>query len=109
MGYGRTYIAKTRTKIALLPVGYSHGYPVVLSGKSQVLIHGKRYRLAGRVSMDYLAIEVGQDIIQAGDQVTLLGSQGLETICAEELAELAGTIPYEIVTGINPQIARFFK
>ena len=106
VGYGKTYVAKKQTKIAVLPVGYSHGYPVALSRKSEVLIHGKRYQVIGRVSMDYLTIEIGDDSIRVGDQVTLLGRNERDVIRAEELAQVADTIPYEIVTGINSQITR---
>ena len=109
VGYGRTFIAKKETRIALLPMGYSHGYPVALSGKSQVLIDGKRYPVIGRVSMDYIAVDIGNTPIEVGAQVTLLGKDAGEAIRAEELAELAGTIPYEIVTRIYPQIPRFLS
>lgn len=106
VGYGQTFVAKEKTKVAILPVGYSHGYPFALSGKSSVLIHGKRYPLAGRVSMDYLAVAIGRDAVNVGDQATLIGSDGAERITAEALAAEAGTIPYEIVTRIHPQIPR---
>ncbi len=106
VGYGQTYIAKEETKIAILPIGYSHGYPFALSGKSRVLIQGKSYKVIGRVSMDYIVIELGRDSVQIGEVATILGKDGNDSIRAEELALLAGTIPYEIVARINPQIPR---
>ena len=106
VGYGQTFVASGKTNIAILPIGYSHGYPVALSGKSKVLIQGKFYPVIGRVSMDYIAIELGDDSYASGELVTLLGSSQNQVIHAEELATLSGTIPYEIVTRINPQIPR---
>lgn len=106
VGYGRTFVAKEKMQIAVLPVGYSQGYPVGLSGKSRVLIRGKSYPVLGRVSMDYIVAGIGQDAVEAGDRATLIGKDGEEEIRAEELASLAGTIPYEIITRISPQIPR---
>ena len=107
-GYGRTFIAKEETTIGIIPVGYSHGYPFALSNKGIVLFQGKRYLVAGRISMDYVAINFGPHFSKAktGDTVTLLGREEAEEISAETLAELAGTIPYEIVTRLNPSIPR---
>ncbi len=106
VGYGQSYIAKEKTNIAILPIGYGQGYPFSLSGKGSVLIHGKSYFLAGRVSMDYAVVDIGNDSIQTGDIVTLLGTDGERTISAELLAQLANTIPYEIVTQIGHQVPR---
>lgn len=106
-GYGRTYLASEKTTIAILPVGYSYGYPVALSGKARVLIGGKSCPVAGRVSMDYLAVEIGKEhSVRVGDVATLLGKDGTEVVRAEELARLAGTVPYEIVTRIPQHIPR---
>lgn len=108
-GYGRTFkVLGTSTHLAVLPVGYSSGYPFALSNRGFVLIHGKRYPVAGRVSMDYMTVDLGfEPDVRAGDIATLLGSDGAETISAEFLADRAGTIPYEIVTQIHPSISRF--
>lgn len=106
VGYGRTFTAEEKTNLAVLPIGYSHGYPFSLSAKSRVLIEGKSYPIAGRVSMDYLVVNLGKDEAKIGDIAILLGGDGPETIRAEELGKLAGTIPYEIVTRINREIPR---
>jgi len=106
VGYGQAYKAKEKTNIAILPIGYGQGYPFSLSGKGSVLIHGKSYFLAGRVSMDYAAVDIGTDPVHAGDVVTLLGQDGERAISAELLANLANTIPYEIVTKIGSQVPR---
>ncbi len=107
-GYGRTYITDRDTTIGIIPVGYSHGYPFGLSNKGVVLCGGKRYPVAGRVSMDYLAIDFGADggKIRKGDIVTLIGRDGDETISAELLAGGAKTIVYEIVTRIGAHLPR---
>lgn len=107
-GYGRTFVAKEETTIGILPVGYSHGYPFALSNKGEVLFQGRRFPVAGRVSMDYIAVDFGPQFSEAhvGDVVTVLGRDGHEFISAEELASKAGTIPYEIVTRIHPSIPR---
>lgn len=106
-GYGRTFVADRETVIGILPVGYSHGYSFALSGKSEVLFSGKRYRVAGRVSMDYIAVDFGTGFEgKAGDTVTLLGREGNEEITVETLAELSGTIPYEVITRLSGTIPR---
>ncbi len=108
-GYGRTFTADHATRIAILPIGYSHGYPWTASGKSFCLIQGRRYPIAGRVSMDYVAVNLGDDAVNAGTEVTLIGEMGSEKISAEDLAAWAGTIPYEIVTQLAPQIPRYYS
>ncbi|MBN1688003.1 MAG: alanine racemase [Candidatus Omnitrophica bacterium] len=109
VGYGRTYIAKTHTLIATLPVGYSHGYPYSAFQKAQVLYKGKRYPLAGRISMDYLSFDLGPDSAKIGDEVTLIGPDGKEEIRTEEVAGWAGTIPYEIVTRLTSKLPRYYR
>src|SRR3989338_1279016 len=108
-GYNRLYKASHDTTIGILPVGYSHGYPFALSNRGLVLYRGKRYPIAGQVSMDYVAVDFGADMddIHAGEVVTLLGSDGDDAVTAEILAERAGTIPYVIVTQLNLALPRF--
>ena len=109
VGYGREFIASRPTTIAVLPVGYAHGYPFHLSGKGEVLYRGRRFRIAGRVCMDSMMIDLG-DFTEArtGEEVTLLGWEGEDRISAEELARAAKTISYEIVTRLDPGIPRFY-
>ncbi|HSW09403.1 MAG TPA: alanine racemase [Bacillota bacterium] len=107
VGYGRTYHTVRPTVIATLPVGYADGYPRSLSNAGDVLLHSRRCRIAGRVCMDQLMVEVpdGMDI-RVGDEVILLGRQGGDSIDADELAARAGTIAHEILTGIGPRVPR---
>lgn len=110
VGYGRTYRTTRKTKLAILPVGYYEGYDRGLSNLAEVLIGGKRCKVRGRVYMNLLSVDV-TDVknVKAGDEAVLLGSQGKETITADELALIASTINYEIVTRINPIIPRIIK
>lgn len=109
VGYGRTYALKQDGYVGILPLGYSHGYPFRLSGKGEVLCRGKRYAAAGRVSMDYIAVALGEKLeCGMGDEVVLIGDSGQESIRAEDLAEKAGTIPYEILTSLKAFIPRVY-
>ncbi len=109
VGYGCTYRTTRPTKLAVLPVGYYDGYDRKLSNSSYVLIKGKRAPIRGRVAMNMITVDV-TDIpgVKLEDEVVLLGNQGKETITAEFLASLCGTINYEIVSRINPLIPRIF-
>ncbi len=108
VGYGRTFVAEKNTFIAVIPVGYSHGYPFSLSNKGMVLVRGKLCPVIGRVSMDFVTVDLGPMTrnINVNESVTILGEEAGERITCEMLAEKAGTIPYEIVTRLNPQISR---
>ena len=88
-----------------MTIGYADGYPRQLSQKADVLIRGKRAPVLGRVCMDMLMADV-TDIpgAEVGDTVTLFGTDGGETITADELAEKIGTIGYEIVCGISRRV-----
>ena len=109
VGYGRQFVAAHSTTIAVLPVGYAHGYPFHLSGKGKILYRGKRFPMVGRVCMDSMMVELGNSIeARVGDEVILLGGDSYERIQAQELASLAQTIPYEIVTRLDAGIARFY-
>ncbi|MBI3313882.1 MAG: alanine racemase [Candidatus Omnitrophica bacterium] len=108
-GYGRDFVADKPTTIALLPIGYSHGYPWRLSNKSWVIYRGKKFPLAGRVSMDYLAFDLQDTHASIGDEVTLIGEDGTESIQAEDLAQWAGTSVYEIITGLDCRLPRFCR
>jgi alanine racemase len=106
-GYDATFRATRRTRLALLPVGYADGLNRTLSNRGAVLLHGQRARIAGLVSMDLTIIDV-TDIpgVEIGDEAVLIGSQGAETITAYDQAELAGTIPYEILCNLNARVPR---
>ena len=108
-GYGRTWRAEQATQIAVLPIGYGDGYRRGLSNKADVIIRGRRYPLAGTVSMDNITVDVGPEPeVRPGDLATLIGAQGDERIPAEELAGIIGTINYEVTCGIAPRVRRLY-
>ncbi len=99
VGYGRAWKAMTDSRIAVLPVGYSDGWPRALSGRAHVLIRGCRAPLVGRICMNLCMADVTHVPDAAGgDEAVLLGAQGAETITPEMLAAHLGTIPYEVLT-----------
>jgi len=107
VSYGRTHYTKTDTLIATLPVGYADGYSRLLSNKAQVIIRGKKAPVVGIVCMDQTMVDVGHiNGVKVGDEVILIGKSGKENISAEELAQMCGTISYEIVTGISSRVPR---
>jgi alanine racemase len=107
VGYGRTWRAKERSTIATLPVGYADGYSRRFSNNGEVLVRGRRVPVVGRVSMDLVTIDVTAVAeAEVGDEVVLLGTQGEQTIRAEDLARLIGTIPYEIFTSVSGRVPR---
>ena len=107
IGYGGTWTARRKTRVATLPVGYNDGYRFAFSNRASVLVRGRRCPVIGRVSMDYICLDV-TDVpgAQVGDPVTLLGQDGDEAITVQELADLADTIPYEILCGIGTRVRR---
>lgn len=107
VGYGCTYRTLRRTRLAILPVGYYDGYDRSFSNQSSVLIQGRRAPVRGRICMNILMIDVTKiPEARLEDEVVLLGKQEKEKVSAEELAEYAGTINYEITTRINERIPR---
>lgn len=109
IGYGRTYITERTARIATVPVGYDDGYSRLLSNRGQVLIREKRAPVVGRVSMNMITVDVTH-IPEAmeDDEVVLLGCQGNARITAEEIADLCGTISYEIFCSIGHHRSKFF-
>jgi alanine racemase len=106
-GYGRTFVAKRETRLALLPVGYADGFNRLLSNRGQVLVRGQQAPIAGRVSMDQTVVDVtGIPGVGIGDEVVLLGSQGEHTIDAWDLADLTGTVPWEVLCAISSRVPR---
>ncbi|MDA0322279.1 MAG: alanine racemase [Verrucomicrobia bacterium] len=107
VGYYGTHVTQAPTNIAVLGSGYADGYLRTLSDRGDVLIRGRRCRVIGRVSMNWITVDAGPDgDISEGDEAVLIGRQGDETIWADELAKLCRTIPYEILTSIRPTIER---
>ncbi|NLV92281.1 MAG: alanine racemase [Firmicutes bacterium] len=108
ISYGRRYMTERETTIATIPVGYADGYSRLLSNRAEVLVRGRRYRISGTICMDQCMIDVGDDPIEIGDEVVLIGRQGDEVISADELAGIMGTIHYEIVCLISERIPRIY-
>ncbi len=110
LSYSRTFIAKKPMTIATVPIGYSDGYFRAFSNNAQVLVEGVRCNLLGRVTMDQITIDVSRvKKPQVGMEVVLLGSQGKDAITADELAERAKTINYEITCSLGSRLPRTYK
>ena len=107
IGYGCTYKTTSKTKLAILPIGYYDGYDRKLSNNAYVLIRGKRAQIRGRVCMNIAMADV-TDIPSArlDDEVVLIGRQGAEYISADQIADWCGTINYEITTRILERVKR---
>ena len=109
ISYGRTYIAETERRIATVTIGYADGYSRALSNKGEVLVGGVRCPITGRVCMDQMMIDVTNvPEAEIGAVVTLIGTDGSETITADDVAGICGTIGYEIVCGISKRVPRMF-
>lgn len=107
VGYDYTEKLESRTRLAVIPIGYWHGFWRAFSSKAEVLVQGVRCKVIGRVSMDMIVVNVTKVTkVKVGDEVVLLGKQKKEEITADELAEIAGTSSYEIVTRLNPLIKK---
>ncbi len=110
ISYGRTFVARRPMTIATVAVGYRDGYLRCLSNRSSVLVAGRRCPVVGRVTMDQIMIDVSRVArARVGQEVVVLGRQGREEISAGELAKLAGTISYEIVTSLGNRIGRVHR
>lgn len=108
VGYGMKWKTDHDVRAVTVPVGYGDGYFRSMSSKAMVIIRGKRYPVIGTISMDQVVVNIEQDTAYHGDEVILLGTDGSGRITAEELAEWAGTIPYEILTNINTRVPRIY-
>jgi len=110
VGYDFTEILRRESKIAIIPIGYWHGFPRLLSSKGRVLLHAKTARVLGRVSMDMIIVDVTEiSNVREGDIATLIGKDGKEVITQGELANFSGTTHYEITTRLNPLMKKFYK
>lgn len=109
IGYGRSFTAPRRMRIATVAVGYGDGYHRVCSNRAQMLVRGRRANVVGRVCMDQTMLDV-TDIpeVTVGDEVVILGEQGKERIDAEELAGWAETISYEVLLAITQRVPRIY-
>jgi alanine racemase len=108
VGYNGTFTAEKPMQLALLPVGYADGLRRELSNAGDVLIAGKRARIVGRVSMDVTLVDVTEIAgAKAGDEVAIFGTQGNESITADDHARIADTVAYEILCGIAARVPRY--
>lgn len=109
ISYGGTFVSEKKMRIAIIPVGYADGYPRSLSNKGHVLIRGKKAPIIGRICMDQFMVDV-TDIegVCFGDDATLIGKDGNETITVEDLSELSGRFNYEFVCDLGKRIPRVF-
>ena len=106
VSYGRTFQSQSPIRTAVVMAGYADGHPRRLSNQGYDLIHGKKYRQIGRICMDMHMIDItDDDSIRPGDEVTLWGGAGM---CTEEVAEIVGTINYEITCLISPRVPKIY-
>jgi alanine racemase len=108
VSYGSAWQSDHETRIVTVPVGYGDGYLRLMSNKARVLIGGKEYPQVGRICMDQMMVNIEADSAYNGDEVILLGEADGHSISAEDLADWAGTIPYEILTNINTRVPRIY-
>ena len=110
VGYGRSWVAKRRTRVATIAVGYNDGFSRAMSNGGEVLVRGARVPVIGRVCMDVTMIDVTDlgERVALDDPVILFGQSGEERITVDALAARAGTISYEILTNISPRVRRIF-
>ncbi|MBN2355716.1 alanine racemase [candidate division KSB1 bacterium] len=109
VSYGRKFIARVDTRIVTLPVGYADGYNRLLSERGQVLIRGRRYPVVGRVCMDLIMADVGEDhTIRIGEEAVLFGRQGQEQISVQSICDKLDTIPYEVTCWISKRVPRIY-
>ena len=108
VSYGSTWQSDHMVRVVTVPVGYGDGYFRSMSNKAQVIIRGRKYPQVGRICMDQIMVNIEWDSAYNGDEVTLIGEADGEKITVEDLAEWAGTIPYEILTNINTRVPRVY-
>ncbi|MDR2504773.1 MAG: alanine racemase [Oscillospiraceae bacterium] len=107
VSYGRTYKCDGDTRVATLPLGYADGYHRAMTGKAQVLIHGQRAPIIGRICMDQCMADVSHiEGVEIGDEAVLLGRQGDDEIRADEMGRWADTISYEVFCGVSSRVPR---
>ncbi len=106
IGYDLIERTPENTRMAIIPIGYWHGFPRSLSGIGEVLINGKRAKILGRVSMDIIAVDIKNNPCKTGDKATFIGSQKSDRLLAFDVALKSGTTHYEFLTRINPLIER---
>ncbi len=110
VSYGSTWQSDHPVRVVTVPVGYGDGYFRAMSGRAEVIIRGQRYPVVGRVCMDQLMVNIEWETAYNGDEVILIGeAEDGASITVEELAEWAGTIPWEILTNVNTRVPRVYR
>ncbi|RST01209.1 MULTISPECIES: alanine racemase [Streptomyces] len=108
VSYGHHYVTESETHLALVPAGYADGIPRNASGRGPVLVAGRFRRAAGRIAMDQFVVDLGEDLAEAGDEAVIFGDAERGEPTAEDWAQAAGTIAYEIVTRIGGRVPRVY-
>jgi len=108
VSYGLTYTCACDAWIGVLPIGYADGLPRALSNRWEVYIAGRRYPQVGTICMDLCMVDLDQDILAPGEEVTVIGGYGLEEVGVERMADLLGTINYEVVCDLGKRIPRVY-
>lgn len=109
VSYGRTYVTERSETVALLPLGYADGFSRLLSGKAEVLLHGRRVPVRGRICMDQCVIGVPDDLeVRIGDEAVIFGRQGEAELSVDEVAARLGTINYEVVCAVSGRVPRVY-
>ncbi|HEY5657892.1 MAG TPA: alanine racemase, partial [Myxococcota bacterium] len=109
VGYNATFRATRDTRVATLPVGYGDGVPISASNRATVLIQGRRFAVVGRISMDYLGVDVGTAPVALGDEAILFGAGQSAELRVEEAADAAGTLPYELLVRVGARVPRVIR
>jgi alanine racemase len=108
IGYGHLYKTDDVTRVVTVPIGYGDGYLRAFSNKGFVLIGGRRYKISGLVGMDQFMVDIGNNEVYVGDEVTLIGKQGTERISLEGAALIANTVPYELLCSLKGRLSRIY-
>jgi alanine racemase len=108
VSYGSTWQSDHEVRVVTVPVGYGDGYFRSLSNRAEVIIRGRRYPVVGRVCMDQLMVNIEWDTAYNGEEVILIGEADGAAVTCADLAEWAGTIPYEVLTNINTRVPRLY-
>lgn len=109
VSYMGTYRMPVDGRTAVVPIGYADGYPWGAQGRAEALVRGRRVKVAGRITMDMIMLDLSDHpLVQVGDEVVLIGSQGDEVITADDVAGWAGTLSYEIMCRVSPRVPRVY-
>lgn len=109
VNYGRTFTATEKTRVATVPIGYADGYPRMLSNKGKVIINGKYAPIVGRICMDQMTVDISNiDNVDIGTTVTVVGSDGDLNITFDDIADICGTISYEIMCNVSIRMPRVY-